>query len=61
MKDFEYLKFLNDTRLKDGVLDQFMQRCTEMEDAVMPTILERSATKERNRSRANQSLLTPAE
>ena len=34
--DFEYLKFLNDTILKDGVLDQFMQRASEFEQLAGP-------------------------
>jgi len=31
VKDFEYLKFLNDTILKDEVLDKFMQKAGEIE------------------------------
>jgi len=34
--DFDYLKFLNDTILKDEVLDQFMQRASEFEQAAGP-------------------------
>ena len=33
IKDFEYLKFLNDTILKDDVLGKFMQKAGEIEMA----------------------------
>ena len=36
VKDFEYLKFLNDTILKDDVLDKFMQKAGEIEMAAGP-------------------------
>ena len=36
MKDFEYLKFVNDTFLKDEVLDRFMQKAGEIEIAAGP-------------------------
>ena len=36
MKDFEYLKFLNDTILRDEVLDKFMQKAGEIEQAAGP-------------------------
>lgn len=36
VKDFEYLKFLNDTILKDDVLDKFMQKASEIEQAAGP-------------------------
>lgn len=36
VKDFEYLKFLNDTILKDDVLDKFMQKAGEIEQAAGP-------------------------
>ena len=36
VKDFEYLKFLNDTILRDEVLDKFMQKAGEIEQAAGP-------------------------
>ena len=36
VKDFEYLKFVNDTMLKDEVLDKFMQKAGEIEQAAGP-------------------------
>ena len=43
MKDFEYLKFLNDTILKDEVLDKFMQKAEEIEMAAGPQALAKNA------------------
>jgi len=36
VKDFEYLKFLNETILKDEVLEKFMQKAGEIEQAAGP-------------------------
>ena len=36
VKDFEYLKFLNDTILKDDVLEKFMIKAGEIEEAAGP-------------------------
>ena len=36
VKDFEYLKFVNDTILKDDVLNKFMQKAGEIEIAAGP-------------------------
>ena len=44
--DFEYLKFLNETIMKDDVLDQFMQRASEFETAAGVKATE-SPTKKR--------------
>ena len=36
VRDFEYLKFLNDTIIKDDVLKKFMQKAGEIEEAAGP-------------------------
>lgn len=35
-KDFEYLKFMNTTSLKDPVLEEFLEKAKEMEQAAGP-------------------------
>ena len=53
MKDFEYLKFLNDTILKDEVLGKFMQKAGEIEMAAGP--------KDHSSSPKKKSQMTPME
>ena len=45
VKDFEYLKFLNDTILKDDVLKKFMQKAGEIEEAAGPAARSKSPKK----------------
>ena len=52
VKDFEYLKFLNDTILKDDVLDKFMQKAGEIEMAAGPQAIS---------PRKKQQQMTPLE
>ena len=37
MKDFEYLKFMNQGENKDSVLEEFIKKAEEMEIAAGPT------------------------
>lgn len=53
VKDFEYLKFLNDTILRDDVLDQFMQKASEIEKAAGP--------KPHSGSPPSKKVMTPVE
>lgn len=57
VKDFEYLKFLNDTILKDDVLDKFMQKAGEIEQAAGPKIAHSNSPKKKQ----NEAAMTPLE
>ena len=34
MRDFDHLKFINETQIKDEVLGKFLERCGDLETAV---------------------------
>ena len=38
MKDFEQLKIINDTMLKDEILDKFIRKAGEIEQAAGPQV-----------------------
>ena len=42
-KDFEYLKFMNTTSLKDPVLEEFLEKAKEMEQAAGPALTVNSS------------------
>ena len=47
VKDFEYLKYLNQTILKDDILGQFMEHASEFEKAAGKTAQSQSPIKKK--------------
>lgn len=45
LTDFPYLKFLNETMIKDPILEKFMEKATEFEKAVGPPPAQKAVVK----------------